>query len=220
MIIAVIINFISLFSPAAHCVFPDVETMEQILTKTALVNLLSSLPRQPIRQQLQIWHQQKELRRRTTTLLHTLGRRITAAQVKCLHEISLCYTPLCTMSKHCSSEAEFHKAFQQQEWQASTYNRRWLKSYQDGPSWSSWAESSFLFFCNGFSKSHWGECCQSRTHPLHSSCYCRTATCSEQVQALTLSLHLRMPKGSHYKTVPTQKHPSPCEEWAYFSVQW
>lgn len=63
----------------AHRALPDVEAMEEVFTKTALVDLLSSLPIQSAKQQLQKWHTLKEQRCRTSSLLYALGKQVTSA---------------------------------------------------------------------------------------------------------------------------------------------
>ena len=79
----------------------------------ALVDLLSSIPTRPARQQLQLWRVQKEQRRRTSTLLHTPGRRVTAAQAMRLDVLDLSYPVLCEIRGSASSDDKFRRALQE-----------------------------------------------------------------------------------------------------------
>ena len=79
----------------------------------ALVDLLSSIPTRPARQQLQLWLVQKEQRRRTSTLLHSLGRRVTPAQAKRLDVLDLSYPVLCEIRGSASSDDKFRRALQE-----------------------------------------------------------------------------------------------------------
>ena len=78
--------------------------MEEVFTATAVVDLLSTLPKRSAKVQIQCWNTQKEQRRRTSTLLYSLGRQITAAQAKRLDTLSLSYEVLCELRRSCSTE--------------------------------------------------------------------------------------------------------------------
>ena len=51
----------------------------------------------------------KEQRRRTSGILYSLGRQITAAQAKHLDELSLSFPALCEIRASCTSDDEFQK---------------------------------------------------------------------------------------------------------------
>ena len=51
----------------------------------------------------------KEQRRRTSSILYSLGRQITAAQAKHLDELSLSFPALCEIRASCTSDDEFQK---------------------------------------------------------------------------------------------------------------
>ena len=86
--------------------------MEELFMQTALVDLLSSLPTRPIRQQLHLWTVQKEQRRRTSTLLHSLGRGITAKQAERLDALNLSKATLCGIRAASTSDEEFQRVLQ------------------------------------------------------------------------------------------------------------
>ena len=81
-------------SPSAHRALPDVEAMEELFTNTALVDLLTSLPKRSPTQQLNLWMSQKDQRLRTSSLLYSLGRQITATQAKRLDSLGLSHDVL------------------------------------------------------------------------------------------------------------------------------
>jgi len=83
--------------PPAHRALPDVEALEEVFMSTRLVDLLSSLPTRPARQQVELWGVQKGQRTRTTRFLHSLGNRITAAQAKRLDTLGLSHIVLCKL---------------------------------------------------------------------------------------------------------------------------
>ncbi len=80
----------------------------QLLMETALVDLHSSVPARPANQQIRLWQDQKQQRLRTSTLLHSLGKRITAAQAKRLDTLDLSYKVLCEI-RGCANDAEFQR---------------------------------------------------------------------------------------------------------------
>ena len=82
-------------SPSAHRALPDVEAMEELFANTALVDLLTSLPKRSLTQQLNLWMSQKDQRLRTSSLLYSLGRQITATQAKRLDSLGLSHDVLC-----------------------------------------------------------------------------------------------------------------------------
>ena len=86
--------------------------MEELFMQTALVDLLSSLPTRPIRQELHLWTVQKEQRRRTSTLLHSLGRGITAKQAERLDALNLSKAILCGIRAASTSDEEFQRVLQ------------------------------------------------------------------------------------------------------------
>jgi len=85
----------------------------QIFMSTRLVDLLSSLPTRPARQQVELWRVQKGQRTRTTRLLHSLGNRITAAQAKRLDTLGLPHTVLCELRAASAGDEEFQKALRE-----------------------------------------------------------------------------------------------------------
>ena len=106
-ILCTLLPFIS-----AHRALPDVEALDELLSEKALVGLLPSLPKRSPRQQIQLWNSQKDQRRRTSTLLYSLGRQITATQAKRLDSLNLSYDVLCEIRVSCSGE-DFQKTLLQ-----------------------------------------------------------------------------------------------------------
>ena len=102
------------FRPA-HRALPDVEALEEVFMGTRLVDLLSSLPTRPARQQVELWRVQKGQRTRTTRLLHSLGNRITAAQAKRLDTLGLSHTVLCELRAASAGDEEFQKVLRERE---------------------------------------------------------------------------------------------------------
>ena len=107
----IIHDLIYTFCYAAHRALPDVQALEELLMSTPLLGLLASLPKRSATQQLQLWRLQKNQRIRTTTLLHSLGNRITAAQAKRLdaYALQLSYTALCTIRENTAGDTEFQR---------------------------------------------------------------------------------------------------------------
>ena len=98
---------IIVFSPVAHRALADVEAMERIMTKTDLVDLLSSLPiRSPI-QQLGAWATQKNRHHRVTDILSSLGKGITNSQAQRLNALGLSYEALCDLRSSSKDSVEF-----------------------------------------------------------------------------------------------------------------
>ena len=81
--------------------------MEDIFLKSAVVEMLSSLPKRSTTQQLLKWRTQKEQRRRILSLLCSLGKRITAPQAKRLDVLDLPYEALCAIRSSCTSDTDF-----------------------------------------------------------------------------------------------------------------
>ena len=82
--------------------------MEELFMWTDVVDLLSSLPKRSPTEQIQCWKVQKEQHRRTSSLLRSLGRQITAAQAKRLDALNLSYEVLREI-RQCYSGEEFVK---------------------------------------------------------------------------------------------------------------
>ena len=85
--------------------------------------------------------------------IYTAPRRITAAQLKRLDEIGLCYTPLCTMRKRCSSEASSARlSTTRSERQALTTESGWNPTEMIHRSFPGVGVLSFLSRLDGFQK--------------------------------------------------------------------
>lgn len=78
--------------------------MEELFTEKSLVDLLSSLPKRSARQQFQPWNKQKEQRRRTSSILYSLGWQITTSQAKRLDELNLSFPVLCEIQAYWSDD--------------------------------------------------------------------------------------------------------------------
>lgn len=96
----------------AHRALSDVEAMEELFTATPIVELLGTLPKRSAKVQIQCWNTMKEQRRRTSALLYSLGRQVTAAQAKRLDALSLTYEVLCELRQSCSTEEFMTTLFQ------------------------------------------------------------------------------------------------------------
>ena len=100
------------FSFPAHRALPDVEALVKLFTQMAL-DLLSSVPTRPARQQLLLWRTQKEERSRTCSLLQALGKRVTVSQAKHLDTLHLTYPVLRQIRSSCTSSDKFQKVLWQ-----------------------------------------------------------------------------------------------------------
>ena len=80
------------------------------MTKTGLVDLLSSLPFRSPSQQLGAWATQKNTHDRITQILTSLGKRVTNAQAKRLNDLGLTYDSLQDLRSSCRDSEEFSKA--------------------------------------------------------------------------------------------------------------
>ena len=78
-----------------------------IFTQTDLIDLLASLPARTSNRQLALWRLQKEQKRRTTALLQSLGKSVTAAQVKRLDSLNLDHSTLRALRSSPSDNDEF-----------------------------------------------------------------------------------------------------------------
>ena len=67
----------------------------EIFIDTALNDLLWTLSICIAKRQLELWHLQKEQRNRTSRLLQSLGKSVTAIQAKQLDTLNLHYATLC-----------------------------------------------------------------------------------------------------------------------------
>ena len=105
----IIHDLICTFCYAAHRALADIQALEELLMSTQLLGLVASLPKRSATQQLQLGRLQKHQRTRTTTLLHSLGNRITAAQAKRLDALQLSYTALCTVRENTAGDTEFQR---------------------------------------------------------------------------------------------------------------
>ena len=99
------------FHPA-HRALPDVEAMEEIFTNSSTVDLLSSLQKRTAKHQLQPWTTQKDQRKRTCSIIYSLGRQITP-QAKHLDEPKLSYTVLCEIRGASRDDEDFQRALLQ-----------------------------------------------------------------------------------------------------------
>ena len=94
----------------AHRALSDVEALERIIVKTPLVSLLSSLPCKSPEKQIGAWCAQKDLRSRSTRLLSSLGKKITATQAKRLDSLSLSYEALIELRASSKDGEDFTSA--------------------------------------------------------------------------------------------------------------
>ena len=84
--------------------------MEKILTKTELVDVLSSLPIRSPSQQLGAWATQKNTHDRITKILTSLGKNVTNAQAQRLNALGLSYEALQDLRSSCTDKEEFGEA--------------------------------------------------------------------------------------------------------------
>ena len=98
-----------LHSIVAHWALQDVEAMEEVFTKTALVDLLSSLPTQSAKAATAKVEYTKgpAMSCRTSPLLYALGKRVTSAQAKWLDALNLSHWVLCDIRADTATYKDF-----------------------------------------------------------------------------------------------------------------
>lgn len=98
----------------AHRALSDVQAMVEIFQQTDLAGLISSLPTRTTQRQLKLWHLQKGQHIRTTRLIQSLGKGVTAAQAKRLDTLGLHYDVLCRMRGYSADDEDFQNRLKKQ----------------------------------------------------------------------------------------------------------
>lgn len=97
----------SLHNVPAHRALSDVEALAELLADSPLVELLAGLPSRSAKTQVDTWRTQKDQNARSSKLLSSLGRCITAAQAKRLDSLGLSFDSLSKIRSSVGSVQEF-----------------------------------------------------------------------------------------------------------------
>ena len=101
-------KYISSTPIGAHRAMADVKAMKAVLTHPILVEHLRSLEFRAPTQQLRLWEKQKEIHRRTSTLIASLGKpSVTSAQAKRLDTLGVTVPLLLRVRSEAKDAEEF-----------------------------------------------------------------------------------------------------------------
>ncbi len=120
-----------IYFAGVHRALPDVQALESVVTHPLLVHCLSQLPIRSLRNEGDMWLQQKRSFQRTTNLIRSLGRHtITSAQAKKLDGMGLGYGDLEQLRQACKDREEFVRTLKDRGINSKPLQQKLSKHFQ------------------------------------------------------------------------------------------